>query len=237
MALPVLNTAQYDLKLPSSGKNVKYRPFLVKEEKILLMALEGGKEEDMTRAIHQIISQCLIDEINVKELPLFDIEYIFLQLRSQSIGEIVDIRFEPDCFEECEETAVVPLDLNDVKVHKPKNHKDLIDLTDSVKIKMKYPKMTTITSASQGETEIEQMLNVMTDSIEYILSDGDMLYPKDHTEKEMEDFINSLSSKQFKEIKNFFDSVPVMRHTIEWECPKCKKKEQQVLQGLGSFFG
>ena len=237
MALPVLNTAQYDLKLPSSGKNVKYRPFLVKEEKILLMALEGGKEEDMTRAIHQIISQCLIDDINVKELPLFDIEYIFLQLRAQSIGDIVDIRFEPECFEECKEIAVVPLDLNDVKVHKPKNHKDLIDLTDSVKIKMKYPKMTTITSAGQGETEIEQMLNVMTDSIEYILSDGDMLYPKDHTEEEMENFINSLSSKQFKSIKNFFDNVPVMRHTIEWECPKCNKREKRILQGLGSFFG
>ena len=236
MALPVLNVAQHELTLPSTGKTLKFRPFLVKEEKILLIALESGEEKDMMNAIQQIISQCILDKLEVNELPLFDVEYIFLQLRSQSIGDIVDIKFEPTCYEKCKIMAELQLDLKDVKVEKPKNHKNLIDLTDTIKIKMRYPRMTSISQVGEG-TEIEQTIKVMTDSIEYILDGEDMLYPKDHTEEEMENFINSLSSKQFKNIKNFFDTVPVLRHRVDWECPKCKKKDWSILQGLGSFFG
>ena len=238
MALPVLNVAQYDLKLPSSGKNVKYRPFLVKEEKILLMALEGGKEEDMTRAIHQIISQCLIDEINVKELPLFDIEYIFLQLRAQSIGEIVDIRFQPDCFEECEETAVVPLDLNDVKVHKPKNHKDLIDLTDSVKIKMKYPQIEASASIAglEGEKLVEKTFEMIGQCIEYIMEGEEMHQTKDYSKKEIDEFLNSLSSGQFRSIQSFFDTMPKLKKEVTAESPSCGKKNTRTLEGIADFF-
>ena len=132
MALPKLNVINHSLILPSTGKELTYRPFLVKEEKMLMMALESGDPKDMVRATRDIITSCVEDNIDVNNLPMFDIEYIFLQLRAQSIGDIVDIKFQPDCYEECKETAEVSLDLNDVKVHKPKDHKDLIDLTDSV---------------------------------------------------------------------------------------------------------
>jgi len=232
MALPKINTTQYDLKLPSSGKKIEYRPFLVKEEKILLTALEGGEEKDMAKAIKQIITQCVATEnFNVNKLAMIDLEYLFLNIRGKAVGDISTITFE----HECGETINLDIDLSKVKVVKNKNYSDLVKITDDITIRLTPPGIDNVIGAGD-KNQIDMVLEIIRDSIVEIIQGEDVFSAQDHTREELEDFLNSLNSGQFKKVQNYYESLPKMKQDIEYTCEKCGKTEKETLEGLASFF-
>ena len=244
MALPKLNIVKHTLILPSSGKKYTFRPFLVKEEKILMMALESGEAKDMIRALRDIITSCIVEDIAVDSLPMFDVEYIFLQLRSRSVGEKTPITYslENDLCEKRKNencSYTVEIDLDKVEVIKQKDHKELIDITDDVKIKMRYPKIEA--SAEIADLEGEELVNktfaMIGDCIEYIMEGEEMHATSDYTQAEVDEFLNSLSSPQFRKIQTFFDTMPRLRKEVTAKCNSCEKENIRVLEGLADFFG
>jgi len=232
MALPKINTTQYDLKLPSSGKKIEYRPFLVKEEKILLTALEGGEEKDMAKAIKQIITQCVLTEnFKVNNLAMIDLEYLFLNIRGKAVGDISTITFE----HECGETINLDIDLSKVKVVKNKKYSDLVKLTDDITIRLTPPSIDNVIGAGD-KNQIDMVLEIIRDSIVEIIQGEDVFSAQDHTREELEEFLNSLNSGQFKKVQNYYESLPKMKQDIEYTCEKCGKTEKETLEGLASFF-
>jgi len=232
MALPKINTVLYDLELPSSGKQVEYRPFLVKEEKILLMALEGEDEKEMSKAIKQIITQCVLTEgFNVNKLAMVDLEYLFLNIRGKAVGDISTITFE----HECGETINLDIDLSKVKVVKNKNYSDLVKLTDDITIRLTPPSIDNVIGAGD-KNQIDMVLEIIRDSIVEIIQGEDVFSAQDHTREELEEFLNSLNSGQFKKVQDYYESLPKMKQDIEYTCKKCGKTEKETLEGLASFF-
>ena len=243
MALPKLNIIKHTLTLPSTGKDLTYRPFLVKEEKMLMMALESGEAKDMINATRDIIVSCVEDNIDVASLPMFDIEYIFLQLRSKSIGETAPVTYSLDddkCSKDKSKNCVysVEVDLSTVDIVKNKDHKEVIDLTKNIKIKMKYPKIEASTNivGLEGEALVNKTFEMIGECIEYILEDEEMHTTSDYTSKEIEEFLNSLTSGQFRNIQNFFDTMPKLTKEVTAKCASCGKKNTKVLEGLADFF-
>ena len=247
MSLPRVNTPTYELKIPSSGKKVKYRPFLVKEEKLLLMALEEGSPGAMSKAMKDIISACTEGDLKLKELSPFDIEYFFLQLRGKSVGDVLELTFPKpyniECGEEnedCRETCQIQINVEDISVDSTRIKDSKIELSDSIGIKMNYPqfeslqKFSNVTDENATSGDIFKIIN---ECIEYIW-DGEEIYKaKDTTKKELDEFIESLSSIQFAKIKDFLEGMPTLRHTVEWKCPKCERKGPIILEGIDAFFG
>ena len=232
MALPKLDTPTYELELPSTGEKVKYRPFLVKEEKILLTALEGGEEKDMAKAIKQIITQCVLTEnFNVNNIAMIDLEYLFLNIRGKAVGDISTITFE----HECGETINLDIDLSKVKVVKNKNYSDLVKITDDVMIRLTPPGIDNVIGAG-NKNQIDMVLEIIRDSIVEIIQGEDVFSAQDHTREELEEFLNSLNSGQFKKLQDYYESLPKMKQDIEYTCPKCGKTETETLEGLASFF-
>jgi hypothetical protein len=232
MALPKINTVLYDLELPSSGKKVEYRPFLVKEEKILLMALEGKDDKEMSKAIKQIITQCVSTAgFNVNKLPMIDLEYLFLNIRGKAVGDISTITFE----HECGETINLDIDLSKVKVVKNKNYSDLVKITDDVMIRLTPPGIDNVIGAG-NKNQIDMVLEIIRDSIVEIIQGEDVFSAQDHTREELEEFLNSLNSGQFKKVQDYYESLPKMKQDIEYTCKKCGKTEKETLEGLASFF-
>ena len=232
MALPKINTVLYDLELPSSGKKVEYRPFLVKEEKILLMALESGEEKDMAKAIKQIITQCVLTEnFNVNKLAMIDLEYLFLNIRGKAVGDISTISFKHDCGE----IIRLDIDLSKVKVIKNKKYSDLIKLTDNIMIRLTPPGIDNVIGAGD-KNQIDLVMEIIRDSIVEIIQGEDVFSAQDHTREELEDFLDSLNSGQFKKLQDYYESLPKMKQDIEYTCKKCGKTETETLEGLASFF-
>ena len=232
MALPKINTVLYDLELPSSGKKVEYRPFLVKEEKILLMALEGKDDREMSKAIKQIITQCVSTAgFNVNKLPMIDLEYLFLNIRGKAVGDISTITFE----HECGETIKLDIDLSKVKVVKNKNYSDLVKITDDIMIRLIPPGIDNVIGAG-NKNQMDMVLEIIRDSIVEIIQGEDVFSAQDHTREELEEFLNSLNSGQFKKVQDYYESLPKMKQDIEYTCPKCEKTETETLEGLASFF-
>lgn len=246
MALPKINSPIFELTLPSSGKEVKYRPFLVKEQKLLLMALESRDQKDMLRAIKQIINNCSVDKIVVDELPMFDLEYFFIKLRAKSVGEIVELRLshpEKKNSEgnECGHVVNFKLNLMDVEVQKEEGHssKILLDEESKIGVCLRYPTMSLADKiqAAGEKSQIETVLSLVADSIDYIY-DAENVYPaKESSKKELLEFVNDLSQDQFKKLTDFFNSMPKLKHTIKWRCPECKNEESVDLEGMSNFFG
>ena len=242
MALPKITVMKHELTLPSSGEKITFRPFLVKEEKILMMALQSGEAKDMVKGLKEIINNCVDKDLKVDTLPPFDLEYIFLQLRTRSVGEVIPINYSipeekcKDGKEEC--TFNIELNLDDIKIQKNKNHKDLIDLTDSIKLKMKYPDMEASVAMAgiEGTEMVEKTFDIIGHCIEYIMDGEEMHKLTDYTKKEADDFLNSLSTQHFKEIQTFFDTMPKLKHEITAKCKVCGKKNERVLEGMGDFF-
>jgi len=247
MGLPTIAVPQYTLTIPSSGKEVKYRPFLVKEEKILLLAMESEKTEEIITATKTIIENCVYGDINVEEMPTFDIEYIFLQLRAKAKGEVLDLKYKCP---KCELEIPITIDIDKIKVSRNENHTNNIKLTEDLGVMMKYPNMALQAEMAMAEdkTEIERLFETVTSCIDYIY-DKDTTYPaKDHTAKEMVDFLESLTDTQFQKLSKFFETAPVLKHDVELYCknkgkvPKgekkkeCGYKEKITLEGLNSFF-
>jgi len=232
MALPKINTVLYDLELPSSGKKVEYRPFLVKEEKILLMALEGKDDREMSKAIKQIITQCVSTAgFNVNKLPMIDLEYLFLNIRGKAVGDISTITFE----HECGETITLDIDLSKVKIVKNKNYSDLVKLTDDIMIRLSPPGIDNVIGAGD-KNQIDMVMEIIRDSIVEIIQGEDVFSAQDHTREELEEFLDSLNSGQFKKLQDYYESLPKMKQDIEYTCPKCEKTETETLEGLASFF-
>ena len=248
MGLPTIAVPEYTLTIPSTKKEVKYRPFLVKEEKILLLAMESEKTEEIITATKTIIENCVYGDINIEEMPTFDIEYIFLQLRGKAKGEVIDLNYKCP---KCELEIPIAINIDDIKIiRKDKEHTKDIKLTEELGVMMKYPNLSLqskIAQAAKDKSEIEGLFETMTACIDYIY-DKETTYPsKDHTEKEMVDFLESLTDNQFQKISKFFETAPVLKHNVELHCKhkvkgkgkekkECGYKEKMTLEGLNSFF-
>jgi len=236
MALPQINTPTYELEVPSTGETIKYRPFLVKEEKILLIASESGKQTDIINAIKQIATACTFGKLKVGRMPMFDVEYIFLQIRAKSVGEVSELTLiAPDD----KETRVnVEIDLSEIKVQEIEGHTNKIELTDEMGIYMQYPTVDTFGESGMTEITASNMLEVIGACIAQIYDKkGEEIWEaKDSTKKELTAFIEQLSSKQFAEIQKFFDTMPKLKHTLTIKNPKTKVERDVVLSGLSDFF-
>ena len=233
MNLPIIQTPTYELKLISIEEPVEYRPFLVKEEKILLTAMEDNDPNEIIRAVKQILINCTITEVDVENLPTFDMEYLFLNIRSKSIGETSDIIIT--CTD-CEENIPLTIELDDIHPTMDESHTPRIKLNDDLTIEMKYPTMENITEFSQG-TSSEQTFKMIEESIFAIYDSENVYYLEDFPKSERENFINSLTQDQFLSIADFFNTMPTLTKDIEYECKKCDELKSITLSGLQSFFG
>lgn len=233
MALPKITTPFYDMKLPSSQEVIKYRPFLVKEEKLLLMAMEGNNQTEIANVMKQIITNCTDNKVDVKNLPMFDVEYLFLQLRIKSIDDVVQVKLR--C-EKCKDGFDSKIDLKKINVKFPKEKQDFkIQLNSDVGIVMKYPTLDMMSDMKEGSTENTEMIfSTISQCIDYIY-DEEQVY-KDFTKEELNEFIDSLPQEQFKKISTFFENMPKLQHIVKFDCPKCKEKNKIKLTGLNDFF-
>ena len=238
MALPKLNVPVYEAILPSTEKVIKYRPFLVKEEKLLLTAQESG-EDAVLPAVKQIIKNCVQGEIDVDKMPIFDIEYLFLRLRAKSVGEEVTLGLKPwgcpqNDGELCKFTTEVTINLEEIECVKNEKHTSKIMLDDKIGIMMKYPD---ISHLNINGSENEMGLKVIKKCINMIFTEEETYERDSYTDKELDEFVDSLNTKQMEQIKNFFDTMPVLKHTVKYTCKTCDEEKETTIQGLQSFFG
>jgi hypothetical protein len=235
MALPKINTPTYELVVPSTDEKVKYRPFLVKEEKILMMALESKENSQIISAVKDIVQTCTFDVVDLSNRPMFDMEYIFLQIRSKSVGEISTIKLlAPDDNETYVEAEV---DLSKVSVEMGEGHTNKIDLGDKMGLVMKYPSIDAFAD-EMSDINASNMLDVIATCIAQITEkDGEVIYEaKDSTRKEVIEFIEQLNTKQFQDVQKFFDTMPKLKHMVKIENPKTKVVSEVTLSGLNDFF-
>jgi len=232
MALPQLATAKYELTLPSTGEKVEYRPFLVKEEKILMIAQSTGDQSDILRAVEQIIDSCTFGKLDVKTLPMFDLEYIFIQLRSKSVGSEVEVSIT--CPDDRETKVSVNINLDSVQCVREVGHDNNIKLTDTIGIIMDYPRVTSVNRivASDADTAF----NIIKDCVRQIYDTENVYDKNDMDEKELDEFLESMSHDQFEKMQNFFDTMPKVKHTVKVKNPNTGVESDVVLEGLNSFF-
>ena len=230
MALPKLDTPTYELEQPSTGEMIKYRPFLVREQKQLMMAQESEDETSIKNAMADVITQCTFEKINPFDIPLFDVELLFLRIRSKSVGENVDLNLLCPDDEKTKVTKTIKLE--DVDVIMKEGHTNEIAITDKIKIVMRYPRLDDML----GADEIEDIFKMVYRCVHEI-HDGEKVYHKiDMSEKELIDFVDSLTNEQFEKVTDFFDSMPKVQHVVEVTNPKTKKKGEVVIDGVASFF-
>jgi hypothetical protein len=233
MALPTLNVPYYETTLPASGTKVSYRPFLVKEEKILLVASEDGSNTTVSKALIDVVNSCVKD-LDASMLPVCDLEYLFLQIRIKAVGEVVEANI-PCQF--CEAATKVIIDLTKVKVNK-KEVDPVVLLADDVGVKLRYPTMNIVSrnADENGEVDPAQSFDVVADCIEYIFDKNTIYKSEDHNKEEIVEFLDSLSQKQFANITEFFSSIPTMTQKINYKCPDCSKQNKHTLEGMQDFF-
>ena len=237
MALPKLTTPTYELEIPSTDEKISYRPFLVKEEKILLMAMESGKSEDIINSVKTIVSECTFNKLNVETLPMFDVEYLFLNVRAKSVGEISKIKIL--CPDDNKTYVTTEVDLTKVNVEIGENHTNKIELQDEMGIIMTYPTLESFREIGlDAKIKAENMLDLIGACILQIYEqNGEKVYDaKDQTKKELNEFVESMNTKQFQDVQKFFDSMPKLKHTIKVKNPKTKKSSDVKLTGLNDFF-
>ena len=241
MPLPTIETPTYELKMPSSGKKIKYRPFLVKEEKILIIALESRNQNEITNAVKDVLKKCILTRgVKVDDLPTFDIEYIFLNIRAKSIGE--DIRLTVTCPDDRETQVPVTIYVDEIKVIKPEEHTTDVVIDDKLTLRMKYPSLNQFVESNfevddDPEVLVNKTFKVVADCMDTVFTEEDAWEAKDYTSDERVKFVEQLNSKQYKKVENFFATMPKLSHTIEVINPNTKKKNSVVLEGLADFFG
>ena len=235
MALPLANVAKYELTLPSEQKTIHYRPFLVKEEKILLMAMESGESKEMMSAIKEIVKSCTFGEMLAENYPMFDIEYVFLQIRAKSVGEVAKLKLL--CPDDKETYAQVELDLSKVNVEVDDEHSNEIVVNDKIKMILAYPTIDSFDPNQDAKTLKTQQLFDVIGNVVYEIYEGETVHKaSDYTKEEMQTFLESLSTDVFVKIQNFFNTMPRLQHEVEVENPKTKVKSKIMLSGLQSFF-
>ena len=233
MPLPKLDTPTYSLVLPSTGQTIKYRPFLVKEQKILMMAQESEEDSQMYQVMSDIVKSCTFDEIDTEVSPIFDIEYIFLKLRSKSVGEKTTVRLL--CPDDKKTYGQVDVNLDDVEIQMTENHTNVIQLTDKIKLIMKYPLLRDMKNITRSTTG-EQIFAVMKHCI-WEVDDGDKIYNRvDITDKDIEEFIDSFNTEQLESIIKFFQTMPKIRHVVNLVNPKTNVTSEVVIEGIDSFL-
>ena len=237
MALPKLEVPIYELTVPSTDEKIKYRPFLIKEEKILLIAMESGENEDVIQAVKQIVSECTFNKLKLGSMPMFDVEYIFLQIRSKSVGEVSKLKVL--CQDDGETYANVEVDLTEIEVQVNDDHTNKIELTDEMGVIMKYPTIDSFSTAGISDITADNMLDVIVTCIDKIYDKkGEDVYDsKDSSQKELMDFVEGMNTQQFQDVQAFFDSMPKLRHEITVVNPKTKVENVVALSGLNDFFG
>ena len=235
MALPQINTPTYELVVPSTDEKIKYRPFLVKEEKILLIAMEAQEQSGILNAVKDIVKSCTFDKFDVRKAPIFDIEYIFLNIRAKSVGEVSTVNLR--CPDDNETFVQTEIDLTTVDVQITEGHTNKIELTDEMGMILQYPTLDSFTD-STTVINASNMLDVIASCVSQIYDKkGEDVYDaKDSTKQEIVDFLESLNSKQFLEIQKFFDTMPKLTHTVNIENPETKVKSDITLTGLNDFF-
>ncbi len=238
MPLPKIATPTYELDLPSTGQSVSYRPFLVKEEKVLVIALESEDNKQITNAIKAVLKNCILTKgIKVESLPTFDIEYLFLNIRGKSVGE--DLEVSVTCPDDGETQVPVTIYLDDIKVQKDENHTNKIKLDDSIMMEMKYPSLEQFIKNNfefDDKNALNQSFDLIASSIDKIYTEDEVWASADCTKKEVKEFLDSMNSSQFKAIESFFETMPKLSHTIKVTNPKTKVESDVVLEGLASFF-
>ena len=236
MALPKLNTPTYELEVPSTDEKVKYRPFLVKEEKILMIAMESKDNAQIINAVKDIVKSCTFEKVDVSSMPMFDMEYIFLNIRAKSVGEISKIKVL--CPDDKTTYANIELDLTEVEVQVGDDHTNKIELTDDTGMIMTYPTIDSFLDSGIEKIDANNMLDVIGSCVLQIYENkGEKVYQaKDQTKKELTEFIESMNSGQFRKLQSFFDTMPKLKHKIKVKNPKTKKTSDVTLSGLNDFF-
>ena len=230
MALPKINTPTYELKLRTIEEPVKYRPFLVKEEKILMVAAETGNDTNVINAVIDIVKECTFNKIDVTKLPIFDVEYLFLNIRSKSVGESVKVNVK--CPDDNKTMVSKEINLNDVKVHLTEEHSNEIQISDKLKVVMKYPTLKDVTTVDMKN--LNELFKVIPNCIESVYEGENII--EDFTKDEAEEFINSLNSQQFGNIQKFFVTMPKLKHDVKVKNPHTQVESDVTLEGLQSFF-
>ena len=234
MALPKVVAPTYELELPSNGKKIKYRPFLVKEEKVLLIAMDSGDEKQITQANVDVIKACVTSRIKVEELPSFDLEYLFLKIRAASVGEEITVNVV--CMDDNKTKVQHTININDVQVFRPKGHNEKVMINKNVGVIMKYPKLDHfIDFGVRGETNMDG-LDIIVGCIDQIFDGEDVTESSECTTKELKEFIESLTQRQFNKVSKFFETMPKLQHKFEVVNPNTKKSSTYTLEGLQSFF-
>ena len=238
MPLPKIATPTYELELPSTGATVKYRPFLVKEEKVLVIALESEDNKQITNAIKAVLKSCILSKgLKVENLPTFDIEYLFLNIRGKSVGE--DLEVNIICPDDEETQVPVTINLDEIEVQRDDNHTNKIKVDDSIMMEMKYPSLDQFIKNNfdfNDKNMMDQSFDLIATCIDKIYTEDEVWASADCTKKEMKDFLEQMNSNQFKEIEKFFETMPKLSHSISVTNPKTKVKSEVVLEGLASFF-
>ena len=239
MPLPKIATPTYELELPSSGQTVKYRPFLVKEEKVLVIALESEDNKQITNAIKAVLKSCVLTKgIKVEKLPTFDIEYLFLNIRGKSVGEELDVNVI--CPDDEKTSVSVSINLDDIEVQKNEEHDNKIKLDDNIMMELKYPSLDQFIKNNfefDEKNAMQQSFDLIGSCIDKIYNEEEVWAAADCTKKEINEFLESMNSTQFKGIEKFFETMPKLSHTITITNPNTKKTSEVVLEGLASFFG
>jgi hypothetical protein len=240
MALPKQQAPIYTLDIPSTKESLKYRPFLVKEQKALLLAQQSEDPVVMVDTLKQVIKSCAQTQIDVDKLAVFDLEYIFSQIRAVSVGEIVELFFYCDTCDDDEKAKVkISIDITKLKVESFPGHTVKIPLFGDVGVSMKYPNINVVKSIEKlGETstEVDLVFDIITECIDYIYDTSEVYYAKEQTKEELSEFINNLTSEQFEKIENFFETMPKLQQKVSYRCPVCSKEHNKTLEGLNNFF-
>ena len=236
MPLPSIATPTFELELPSTGQTIEYRPFLVKEEKILLYALESESQKQISNAVKSVIKNCIKTKgIKVEKLPTFDIEYLFLNIRGKSVGE--DIEVGLICPDDGETTVTVNINVEDIEVQREKGHDTQIKLNDELMIEMRYPSLTQFVKENfDTESEADRSFDLIATCIDKVYTEEEVWETANCTKKELMDFVEGMNSTQFKKIEDFFTSMPKLSHTVKIKNPNTGVESEVVLEGLASFF-
>lgn len=237
MALPKINSApKYTMTIPSTGKEVGFRPFLVKEEKILMMAMETGDQSGTLNAILETLKSCISGEVDEKKLAAYDVEYMFLQLRSKSVGETSTVALPCS---NCKETTPVKIQLDTIEVKKDDTVDEVVKLTDNISVKMKYPSFHDLLGAGidpEKMNEVDTIFKILTRCIDGVMTDDEFHPAQDETEEELQEFLESLNSEQFSNVRKFVEAIPQLKTNIEFKCEHCGTENNQEISGIANFF-
>ena len=235
MPLPKIVTPTYELRLPSTDQLIKYRPFLVKEEKVLLMAMESEDESQMISAVKTILKNCIISKVKVDDLAVFDIEYLFLNIRAKSVGEQIELNIT--CPDDGETTVPLEINVEDIQIQKSENHSRIIPLNDTISVVMKYPSMEMFVKTNfTASAKTEDVFEIAASCIEQVVEGEDVYETKSFSKKEINDFLDSLDTAQFLLIQKFFETMPKLSHTVKVTNPITNVESDVILEGLASFF-